>query len=55
MLLNLINDGLVLQNRTVMCEVDFGRLFGELGYSATSILVALFESLEGGDGLTAKT
>jgi hypothetical protein len=55
MLLNLVNNGLVLQNRTVVCEVDFGGLLGELGYSATGILVALLEGLEGGDGLAAKT
>jgi len=55
MLLNLVNNGLVLQNRTVVCEVDFGGLLGELGYSATGILVALLEGLEGGGGLAAKT
>jgi hypothetical protein len=55
MFLDLINNSLVLQNRTVVCKVDFGGLFRELGYSATGILVALLEGLEGSDGLTTET
>jgi hypothetical protein len=54
-LLDLINDSLVLQKRTVVSEVDFGGLLGELGYAATGIFVTLFECLEGGDSLTAET
>jgi hypothetical protein len=55
MLLNLLDNGLVLQNRTVVYEVDFGGLFGELGHSATGIFVALLKSLERGNGLAAET
>ncbi len=55
MLLDLVNDGLILQDGTVMSEVDFGRLFGELGHPAAGILVALLESLEGGDSLATET
>ena len=55
MLLDFINNGLILQDRTVVCKVDFGGLLGELGYSTTGILVALLEGLEGRDSLAAKT
>jgi hypothetical protein len=55
MLLDLINNGLVLQNRTVVCEVDFGGLFGKLDNSATGVLIALLEGLKGGDSLASKT
>ena len=55
MLLDLVDDGLVFQDRSVVREVDFRWLLGEKGHSATGILVALLEGLEGGDGLAAKT
>jgi hypothetical protein len=55
MLLDLVDDGLVLQDGTIVSEVDFGGLFGELGHSATGILVTLLEGLEGGDGLAPET
>ena len=38
-----------------MSEVNFGGLFGELGYSATGIFIALLERLEGGGSLAAET
>ncbi len=38
-----------------MREIDFLRLFGENLNSATGILVALLEGLEGGGGLATET
>jgi hypothetical protein len=54
-LLDLIDDGLVLQDLAVAREVDGLWLFGELLDSATGIFVALLESLEGGCGLATET
>lgn len=53
-LLDLVNDGLVLQDGAVLGEVDGGGLLGQLLDLAAGILVALLESLEGGDGLAAE-
>lgn len=54
MLLDLIDNGLVLKGRAVLCEVDFLGLLGEELHPAAGVFVALFEGLEGGDGLAAE-
>jgi hypothetical protein len=53
-LLDLVDDGLVLQDRAVVREVDLGGLFGELLHSAAGVFVALLEGLEGGGGLATE-
>lgn len=53
-LLDLVNDGLVLQDGAVLGEVDGGGLLRQLLDLAAGILVALLEGLEGGDGLAAE-
>jgi len=45
MLLDLIYDGLILEDRAVVREIDFLRLFRQLYYAASRVLVALLESL----------
>jgi hypothetical protein len=54
-LLNLVDDGLVLQDGTVVCEVDFRWLFGQQLNPTAGILIALLKGLEGGDGLASQT
>jgi hypothetical protein len=44
-LLNLVDDGLVLQDRAVVREVDLGGLFGELLDATAGIFIALLEGL----------
>lgn len=51
-LLNLVDDGLVLEDGAVMTEIDFLRGFGEDGDLAANVLVALLEGLEGGNCLS---
>jgi hypothetical protein len=53
-LLNLVHNGLVLQNGAVVCKVDFGWLFGQQLNPTAGILIALLEGLEGGGGLTSQ-
>ena len=53
-LLNLVHDGLVLQNGAVVCKVDLGWLFGQQLNPTAGILIALLEGLEGGGGLTSQ-
>lgn len=55
MVLDLVDDGLVLEDAAVVLEVDGLRGLGESGDSATGVFVALLESLERGDGLAAET
>lgn len=55
LLLDLINDGSVLEHGSVIGEVDGLRLLGEDGYFAACIVVALLEALEGGGGLSFET
>lgn len=50
-LLGLVNDGLVLQDRTVVVEVDGGGLGGMGMSQSLGLAVAFAESLESGDGL----
>src|SRR6266702_8502492 len=50
-LLRLVDDRLVLQNGTVMRQVDGRRLGVELAGDALGFRVALAERLQGGDGL----
>jgi hypothetical protein len=50
-----VNNGLVLEDGAVVGEVDSRRRLGELLESATRILIALLERLEGGDGLAAES
>jgi len=50
-----INNSLVLEDGAVVGEVDSRRRLGELLESATRILIALLERLEGGDGLAAES
>lgn len=52
--LNLVDDGLVLQDGAVVGEVNLGGLLLEEGEAAASILVALLEGLEGGGGRALK-
>lgn len=49
-----VNDGLVLESRAVVAEVDSGWGLGKLLELAAGILVALLEGVEGGDGLAAE-
>lgn len=53
-LLNLVDNGLVLQHGAVGGEVDRRGMLGQLLHLAASILVALLESLERGDGVAAQ-
>jgi hypothetical protein len=53
-LLDLVDDGLVLERGAVGGEVDGGGLLREQLDLAAGILVALLEGLEGGDGLAAE-
>lgn len=55
MLLDLVNDGLVLQHAAVVCEIDFLGRFGEDLDTAAGVVVALLEGLERGGGLPSKT
>jgi hypothetical protein len=55
MLLDFVDDGLIFEDGTVVREVNFRGLFGELGHSAAGILVALLEGLEGSDSLATET
>lgn len=54
-LLNLIDDSLVLEDGSVLGEIDGGGLLLELLNLAADILVALLESLQGGNGLATET
>jgi hypothetical protein len=54
-LLDLIDDGLVLEDGAVVCEVDLLRLIGQKCYATAGIFVALLEGLKGGDGLAAES
>lgn len=54
MVLDLVNDGLVLEGLAVVREVDGLGLFGQNGHFAAGIVVALLEGLEGCCGLAAK-
>ena len=51
LLLDVVDNGLVLEDAAVVVEVDGLGLFGENGDFATRIVVALLEGLEGGGGL----
>lgn len=53
-LLDLVDDGLVLEDGAVVGEVDGGGLLRELLDLAACVLVALLEGLQGGDGLAAE-
>lgn len=53
-LLNLINDGAVLEHGAVGGEVDGRGLLRQLLNLAARVLVALLEGLQGGDGLAAE-
>lgn len=53
-LLNLVDDGLVLQHGAVVREVDLGGLLLEGLELAAGVIVALLEGMEGGDGLAAE-
>lgn len=48
MLLDVVDDGLVLEDAAVVLEVDCLRLLGENGDFAARIVVALLEVLQGG-------
>lgn len=52
LLLDVVDNGLVLEDAAVMVEVDGLGLLGEDGDFATRIVVALLEGLEGSSGLT---
>jgi hypothetical protein len=51
LLLDVVDDGLVLEDAAVVAEVDVLGLLGEDGDFAARIVVALLEGLEGGGGL----
>ena len=53
--LNLVNDGLVLEGLAVVRKVDGLGLLGQHGYFAAGVIVALLEGLEGCGGLAAKS
>lgn len=53
-LLDLLDDGLVLEDGSVGGEVDGGGLLGKGLELAAGVLVALLEGLEGGNGLAAE-
>lgn len=55
LLLNVVDDGLVLEDAAVIAEVDLLRLLREDGQLAARIVVALLEGLEGGGGLAPET
>ena len=50
-LLGLVDNGLVAEDRAVVCEVDGRRLGRELAMDALGVGIALPERLEGRDGL----
>lgn len=52
-LLDLGDDGLVLEDGAVVGEVDGGGLLGQDLHLSAGVLVPLLESLQGGDGLAA--
>jgi hypothetical protein len=54
-LLDLIDDSLVLEDGSVLGEVDGGGLLLELLDLAADVLVALLEGLQGGNGLATET
>jgi hypothetical protein len=53
-LLDLVDDGLVLEDRAVLGEVDRGGLLGQHLHLAAGVLVALLEGLKRGDRLAAE-
>jgi hypothetical protein len=53
--LDLVDHGLVLEEGTVVGEVDLLGLLGERGDPAAGIFVALLEGLEGLDGRATET
>jgi hypothetical protein len=55
LLLDVVDDGLVLEDAAVVLEVDFLGLLGEDGDFAARIVVALLEGLEGCGGLALET
>ena len=55
LLLDIVDDGLVLEDAAVVGKVDGLRLLGEDGQLAARIVVALLEGLEGGGGLSLET
>lgn len=55
MLLDLIDDGLVLEQRAVVREVDFLGSFGKDLNLAAGVFIALLEGLEGSSGLAFET
>ena len=54
-LLDLVDDGLVLQERAVVGEVDGLRLLRERLHAAAGVVTALLEGLQGRGGLAAET
>lgn len=55
LLLDVIDDGLVLEDRSVVGEVHALRLLGEDLKFPAGVVVALLEGLEGGGGLASET
>lgn len=51
LLLDVVNDGLVLEDAAVVGEIDGLRLLGENGYFAARVVIALLERLEGSGSL----
>jgi hypothetical protein len=49
--LDVVDDGLVLEDAAVVLEVDGLRLFGQDRHLAARIVVSLLEGLEGGGGI----
>jgi hypothetical protein len=54
LLLNIVDDGLVLEDAAVVLEVDGLRLLGEDGDLAARVVVALLELLESGSSVALK-
>lgn len=55
LLLDVIDDGRVLENRAVVREVDGLGLLGEDGHFAARIIIALLEGLKGSSSVTTQT
>jgi hypothetical protein len=54
LLLDVVDDGLVLEDAAVVLEVDGLRLLGEDGDLAARVVVALLELLESGSSVALK-
>ena len=54
MLFNLVDNGLILEDGPVVCEVDFLGLLREQRYATAGIFITFLEGLKGCNGLAAE-